>query len=182
MIAFDLQCASSNHRFEGWFASSQEYERQCLQGLVACPVCGSTDHPSLAMSDLPLPDEQSLQTTSREIEDLREQRENARNEAAEWEKKVSGIQAEIRLLEEGLGELAKKSLTQIDTDRKSVKEQLTIAEDAGRQVKVLKQELKDLEETRGTLAEKWNVADEKRLKAAADRHQAEAIAAEEEEH
>ena len=43
MITFDLQCASSNHRFEGWFASSQEYERQCLQGLVACPVCGSTD-------------------------------------------------------------------------------------------------------------------------------------------
>jgi DNA repair protein SbcC/Rad50 len=143
-----------------------------------CPVCGSTDHPSLAMSDLPLPDEQTLQTTSREIEDLREQREYARNEAAEWERKVSGIQAEIRLLEEGLGELAKRSLTQIDADRKSVKEQLTIAEDAGRQVKVLKQELQGLEQTRATLAEKWNVADEKRLKAAADRQQAEAIAAE----
>ena len=43
MITFDLRCAYSNHRFEGWFASSDEYERQCLQGLVACPVCGSTD-------------------------------------------------------------------------------------------------------------------------------------------
>lgn len=39
MIAFDLICARQ-HRFEGWFASSQDYDRQLSAGLVACPACG----------------------------------------------------------------------------------------------------------------------------------------------
>jgi hypothetical protein len=40
MIVFDLICAE-DHRFEGWFASSEAFERQRLSGLVACPVCAS---------------------------------------------------------------------------------------------------------------------------------------------
>lgn len=40
MIVFELICAEE-HRFEGWFASSDEFERQRLSGLVACPVCSS---------------------------------------------------------------------------------------------------------------------------------------------
>ncbi len=39
MIAFDLVC-SHQHRFEGWFASSREYERQLADGLLICPSCG----------------------------------------------------------------------------------------------------------------------------------------------
>lgn len=40
MIAFDLVCQGGGHRFEGWFASSAEYEGQKLGGLLSCPVCG----------------------------------------------------------------------------------------------------------------------------------------------
>jgi hypothetical protein len=43
MIAYDLLCATGDHRFEGWFASSTEFDRQKRQGLVACPYCGSSD-------------------------------------------------------------------------------------------------------------------------------------------
>jgi hypothetical protein len=39
MIVFDLTC-TQNHRFEGWFASPEEYVRQEGAGLLACPVCG----------------------------------------------------------------------------------------------------------------------------------------------
>ncbi len=39
MIVFDLTC-TDNHRFEGWFASPEEYVRQEGAGLLACPVCG----------------------------------------------------------------------------------------------------------------------------------------------
>jgi hypothetical protein len=39
MIVFDLTC-TENHRFEGWFASPEEYLRQEARGLLACPVCG----------------------------------------------------------------------------------------------------------------------------------------------
>lgn len=38
MIAFDLMC-SSGHRFEGWFASSNDFDAQQSGGLLACPLC-----------------------------------------------------------------------------------------------------------------------------------------------
>ncbi len=41
MIRYQLQCAE-NHRFEGWFASSEAYDRQRKRTLVTCPTCGSS--------------------------------------------------------------------------------------------------------------------------------------------
>jgi hypothetical protein len=41
VIAFDLICAPNRHRFEGWFASSDEYDRQLAAQLLCCPTCGS---------------------------------------------------------------------------------------------------------------------------------------------
>jgi hypothetical protein len=41
MIVFDLTC-TADHRFEGWFASAEEYVRQEATGLLACPVCGTS--------------------------------------------------------------------------------------------------------------------------------------------
>ena len=41
MIVFDLICAEGEHRFEGWFGSSKDYEDQKIRGLLDCPVCGS---------------------------------------------------------------------------------------------------------------------------------------------
>jgi hypothetical protein len=38
MIVFELGC-SRGHRFEGWFASGEEYVRQRETGLVTCPYC-----------------------------------------------------------------------------------------------------------------------------------------------
>jgi hypothetical protein len=41
VITYDLICAPHGHRFEGWFASSAEYDRQLDMDLLACPSCGS---------------------------------------------------------------------------------------------------------------------------------------------
>ena len=41
MITYDLLCTPGEHRFEGWFASSNEFDRQQDMGLVSCPFCGS---------------------------------------------------------------------------------------------------------------------------------------------
>ena len=38
MIIFDLTCAHG-HRFEGWFASAEDFEQQAKAVLVRCPVC-----------------------------------------------------------------------------------------------------------------------------------------------
>jgi hypothetical protein len=40
MKVFNLSC-DNEHAFEGWFASTEEFERQSVGRLVECPVCGS---------------------------------------------------------------------------------------------------------------------------------------------
>lgn len=39
MIVFDLICRDS-HRFEGWFASGEDFTSQQNRGLLNCPICG----------------------------------------------------------------------------------------------------------------------------------------------
>ncbi len=41
MKVLDLCCANG-HRFEGWFASDEDYQSQNGRGLVECPICADT--------------------------------------------------------------------------------------------------------------------------------------------
>ena len=41
MIHYDLVC-DQGHEFDGWFASSDAYDKQVLHGAVECTHCGST--------------------------------------------------------------------------------------------------------------------------------------------
>jgi hypothetical protein len=41
MIHYTLVC-EQEHVFEGWFRSSDDFDTQVDDGLVTCPVCGST--------------------------------------------------------------------------------------------------------------------------------------------
>jgi hypothetical protein len=40
MKVLDLQC-THGHRFEGWFASADDFESQQSRKLVECPICGA---------------------------------------------------------------------------------------------------------------------------------------------
>ncbi len=40
MIRFSLGC-EKDHEFEGWFGSSDDFEKQLKRGLIACPTCQS---------------------------------------------------------------------------------------------------------------------------------------------
>ncbi len=42
MKIFDLQCGAG-HRFEGWFASAEDFTAQRTRDLVACPSCGTQE-------------------------------------------------------------------------------------------------------------------------------------------
>jgi len=42
MVVYDLICAVE-HRFEGWFPSFEGFQAQAANGLISCPVCGSTE-------------------------------------------------------------------------------------------------------------------------------------------
>jgi len=40
MIVFNLGC-DNDHRFEGWFSSGDDFERQKQEQMLTCPLCGS---------------------------------------------------------------------------------------------------------------------------------------------
>jgi hypothetical protein len=62
MIVFDLRCLKSDDRFEAWFRSNADFERQLEQGLVQCPFCASSDIAKAPMAPmLPKSDVASLQ-------------------------------------------------------------------------------------------------------------------------
>ena len=42
MIVYDLECENS-HRFEGWFSSGDDYEKQLAGKLLACPLCNNSN-------------------------------------------------------------------------------------------------------------------------------------------
>lgn len=41
MIVFELAC-TEEHRFEGWFASVEDFAHQEAVGMLACPLCGAS--------------------------------------------------------------------------------------------------------------------------------------------
>jgi hypothetical protein len=51
MIVFELICGKS-HRFEGWFASPDDFGKQKHAGLLECPRCGSKTVEKLLTSKL----------------------------------------------------------------------------------------------------------------------------------
>lgn len=42
MIVYELVCAQQ-HRFEGWFASTADFDRQRADAMLSCPVCGDVN-------------------------------------------------------------------------------------------------------------------------------------------
>ena len=54
MIIFDLSC-THGHRFEGWFASAEEFDRQKAATLVICPVCDDVGIDRLPSAQVRIP-------------------------------------------------------------------------------------------------------------------------------
>lgn len=106
MKVLDLQCPDG-HRFEGWFASAEEYESQLSRRLVACPVCGATDvnrlpsAPRLNLSgagDAPVPRDPAQRQAKlmRAIREVLEKTENVGERFAEEARRIHYNEAPAR--------------------------------------------------------------------------------------
>ena len=42
MIKYSLIC-DEEHEFDGWFPSSEDYDKQLKKGLLLCPLCDSKE-------------------------------------------------------------------------------------------------------------------------------------------
>ncbi|SNT74546.1 DUF1178 family protein [Paracoccus seriniphilus] len=49
MIRYDLRC-ENNHEFDGWFRSSDSFEKMLAAGQISCAQCGSTKIEKALMS------------------------------------------------------------------------------------------------------------------------------------
>lgn len=63
MKVYDL-CCEQSHRFEGWFASENDFQKQCESKMIDCPLCGSH-----AIRRLPSSPRLNLSQSSREGEE-----------------------------------------------------------------------------------------------------------------
>jgi hypothetical protein len=55
VIVFELICPD-RHRFEGWFASSGDFESQKSRGLLSCPVCSDSSIEKLLTAKIGKPE------------------------------------------------------------------------------------------------------------------------------
>lgn len=59
MIVFELTCNAS-HRFEGWFSSGEDFDRQRERALLVCPVCASPSVSKVPTAKIKRPDPEQL--------------------------------------------------------------------------------------------------------------------------
>ena len=55
MIVFELVCPD-HHRFEGWFASADDFESQKARGLLSCPICSDSSIEKLLTAKIGSPE------------------------------------------------------------------------------------------------------------------------------
>ena len=70
MIHYSLQC-EQEHGFEGWFASSEDFDRQQAKKLVACPICDSKKVSKLLMAPNVTTGRQKEQTRTIAMDNVR---------------------------------------------------------------------------------------------------------------
>jgi len=64
MIVFELICPE-HHRFEGWFASSDDFQLQKTGGLLTCPNCGNSAINKLPTAKIAKSDSTAMDAGSR---------------------------------------------------------------------------------------------------------------------
>lgn len=97
MIVLNLLCRHE-HRFEGWFASTEAFDGQLQRGMVACPVCNSADisrlpsGPRIVSKGRVESDGESLAAVQRQlVEIVKDQLRSSENVGARFPEEVRKI-------------------------------------------------------------------------------------------
>ena len=107
MKVLDLQCPHG-HRFEGWFASADDFESQQSRKLVECPICGANEvsrlpsAPRLNLSgatEAKVPDAVGMQArVMRALREVLEKTENVGDRFAEEARRIHYNEAPARTI------------------------------------------------------------------------------------
>jgi len=97
---------------------------------IPCPVCGSTEHPSPAISEVELPDEQVLKEKNAELEKQRSEADRIVEERLRLEKEVARLSEAVKSTADSLGERAVVTVAEFQRESKELGAELRKAEDA----------------------------------------------------
>ncbi len=117
------------------------------KGLVPgepCPVCGSTEHPSPALWDQELPEDEAIEALAERVEGLTDELDGIKASLADTEKKLAEKKALVAAHEENLGELQDKSLKELESESRNIRNELNKALKARELCDALKREIDTL--------------------------------------
>ena len=102
MIILNLQCTEA-HPFEGWFDSTDDFDRQVKSAMVACPMCGDTQVSRLPSgprvkraNDVVEPGQQAITNMIRALSDLAQNSEDVAERFPEEARRMHYGEAEPR--------------------------------------------------------------------------------------
>ena len=104
---------------DAWHGGPAAILASQLNDNYPCPVCGSTHHPQLAISDQPLPSEIDLKSARSLVIELENHYPNMQAELSQCHDETIRLDAERKPLVELLGEKAHLSLFEIQSELKS---------------------------------------------------------------
>ena len=133
-----------------------------------CPVCGSTDHPSPAHSDKPIPEEDAVKASKAHIQKLTSQREEKERLKAAAEKELLTTELEMRSIEERLGEWSLKSIKELENARDEAQRDLQKAQNAKETLSSMLQQRQSLEKKVSQIKERIPALEESHGQAQAD--------------
>jgi exonuclease SbcC len=124
-----------------WFEGQAAVLAQRLRPGVACPVCGSTEHPAPARAERDLPSEATLKQWRAEVEQREAAREALRQQAMAAQRQVMQLASQATALAEALGESAHGAVAALQDQLQKARELMTQAEEAQAQAAALEPSL-----------------------------------------
>ncbi|MEW6661377.1 MAG: AAA family ATPase [Bacillota bacterium] len=131
---------------DAWYKGQAAILAKKLSAGFPCPVCGSLDHPSPALSEARLPSEEDLKAKEMVVKELETAREEARKKAVEITAIAAAWQSKAEDLEQELGEKATSSLEELQKTLQESQRRWKAASQALTDYPALNAELEELRE------------------------------------
>ncbi len=145
-----------------------------------CPVCGSLEHPALAVKDQDVPSDKALEQAKAALDKAMGQKQGLNEKISPIDKELSEIKGKTQTIEEDLGDWASAPLDELEQEALKRAQALKDADKASERLSSIDQEIKKLKETLKISSDQYQEAQTELNKVIADTRGLEATVKEKE--